>query len=130
MHFGYTIIYVEDVISTINFYEKALACECSFIHDSKQYAELNTGDTKLAFAHESMAKDNGIDIRTNRKHELPAGIEIAFVTDDVASAFHQATNFGAIEVQQPSQKPWGQTVAYIRDLNGLLIEICSPMTSV
>lgn len=130
MHFAYTIIYVEDVLSTVKFYEQALSCECSFIHDSKQYAELNTGDTKLAFAHESMARNNGVEIRMNRKHDQPAGIEIAFAVEDVQAAYQQAVDFGAIEVQVPSLKPWGQTVAYVRDLNGILIEICSPITSI
>jgi hypothetical protein len=28
---------------------------------------------------------------------------------------------------KPKQKPWGQTVGYVHDLNGFLVEICSPM---
>jgi hypothetical protein len=27
----------------------------------------------------------------------------------------------------PTVKPWGQTVSYVRDLDGFLVEICSPM---
>ncbi len=28
---------------------------------------------------------------------------------------------------EPSTKPWGQTVAYVRDLNGTLVEIGAPV---
>jgi lactoylglutathione lyase len=27
----------------------------------------------------------------------------------------------------PTKKPWGQTVAYVRDLDGHLVELCTPM---
>ncbi|WP_083994044.1 hypothetical protein [Gelidibacter algens] len=30
-------------------------------------------------------------------------------------------------IEEPKQKPWGQIVAYIRDLDGFLIEICTSM---
>lgn len=33
---------------------------------------------------------------------------------------------GATEAKPPAEKPWDQTVAYVRDLNGFLVEICSP----
>ncbi|MFO0110274.1 MAG: VOC family protein, partial [Alphaproteobacteria bacterium] len=33
----------------------------------------------------------------------------------------------AAPLKKPEQKPWGQTVAYVRDLNGFLVEICSPV---
>ena len=58
---------------------------------------------------------------------IPA-IEIAFVTADVVQAFDVAVNAGAIPVAAPKEKPWGQTVAYLRDLNGFLVEICSPVS--
>jgi uncharacterized glyoxalase superfamily protein PhnB len=39
----------------------------------------------------------------------------------------RAVAAGAALVTPPAQKPWGQTVAHVRDLNGVLIEICTPM---
>jgi hypothetical protein len=30
-------------------------------------------------------------------------------------------------MEEPKIKPWGQVVAYVRDLDGFLIEVCSPM---
>ncbi len=32
---------------------------------------------------------------------------------------------GAVAVAPPAHKPWGQTVSYVRDLNGVLVEIAT-----
>jgi uncharacterized glyoxalase superfamily protein PhnB len=127
MKFGYTIIYVSDVEATINFYQKAFNLEQSFLHESKQYGELNTGDTKLAFASDSLAQSNGVTFIKNDTKTDAAGFEIAFITKDVNQSYSHAVNNGAIAIKEPTKKPWGQDVAYVRDLNGVIVEICSPM---
>lgn len=127
MRFGYTIIYVPNVPAALHFYQEAFGLEQSFLHESEQYGELLTGDTKLAFVSEDLSKSNGIKFVSNHRNRDAAGFEIALVTDDVSKAFNKAIDAGALLIQEPKQKPWGQTVAYVRDLNGVLIEICSPM---
>jgi uncharacterized glyoxalase superfamily protein PhnB len=129
MKLGYTIIYVADVIKSMDFYSAAFALKVKFLHESKQYGEMATGDTTLAFAHETFAQHNGTEIRLNRMHELPAGIEIAFISENVEEAYEKAVQAGAHSVAPPQEKPWGQKVAFLRDLNGVLIEICSPMAN-
>ena len=62
-----------------------------------------------------------------RPGEVPPGMEIALVTDDVAAAFEKAVAAGALPLMPPKEKPWGQVVGYVRDLNGALVELCSPM---
>ena len=57
----------------------------------------------------------------------PFGIELAFVAEDVDAAFKQAVDAGATAIKPPTAKPWGQTVAYVRSLEGSLIELCSPI---
>ena len=47
--------------------------------------------------------------------------------DDVAAAFARALESGATPVVEPVTKPWGQTVAYVRDLNGFFVELCTSM---
>jgi len=54
-------------------------------------------------------------------------MEIAFATAHVQKTFDAAVKAGAKEVKAPEKKPWGQTVGYVRDLNGFLVEICTPM---
>ena len=129
MKLGYTIIYVADVLATVAFYEKAFGLARRFVHESNLYAEMETGSTALAFAGEAMAEMNGVSIRPNRLGDVAAGIEIALVTDDPAAAYKKAVAAGAVAVKPPVLKPWGQTVAYVRDLNGCLIEICSPVAA-
>ncbi len=54
-------------------------------------------------------------------------LELGFVTDDVEAAYGRALDAGAHAVKAPEKKPWGQLVGYVRDNNGFLVEICSPM---
>lgn len=128
MKLGYTIVYVADVPSTYAFYQVAFGLQGRFLHDSHLYAELETGATVLAFAGEPMAAMNGFAIRPNRPAEVAAGFEIAFVTDDPDAAYQKAVAAGATAVKPPAAKPWGQVVGYVRDNNGCLVEICSPVT--
>jgi lactoylglutathione lyase len=127
MKLGYTIIYVADVIATIDFYEQAFGIERRFVHDSNMYAEMQTGETLLAFAAEPMAEMNGLAVRPNRNTDVAAGFEIAFVTADPKAAYHRAVNAGAAAIKVPVEKPWGQLVGYVRDINGCLVELCSPI---
>lgn len=128
MKLSYTILYVKDVPSSVAFYEKAFGLKQRFIHESGQYAEMETGETKLAFASNELAKSNlPQGFQENSLSNLPAGIEIGFVDDDVPRAFAHALNSGATPVVEPKVKPWGQTVAYARDPDGILIEIASPI---
>lgn len=129
MQFAYTIIYVADVPESLKFYQDAFGLQTSFLHPSQQYGELTTGATKLAFASHVLVSENlPISYRPVEKPESePVGVEIALLTNDVESGFRRAIAAGATPVTEPGRKPWGQTVAYVRDLNGVLVEICSPV---
>ena len=126
--FAYTILYVEDVTRTISFYEKAFGFKQKFITPDNSYGELITGDTTLSFASNTLAlsnlEDGFLESSINQK---PFGIEIGFTTDDVPKTINEAVEAGAILVAEPKTKPWGQVVAYVRDQDGFLIEICTPV---
>ena len=51
------------------------------------------------------------------------------MTSDVPAAHAKAVNAGAKELAAPVQKPWGQTVSYVRCPDGVLVELCTPITS-
>lgn len=127
MKFAYTIIYVENVVATMEFYEQAFGMSRKFIHESLTYAELDTGETTLSFAAHESAELNDLAIAPNRKDGIAAGFEVCFTTDNVQAAYDHAVKNGASPISQPQQKPWGQTVSYVRDLNGCLVEICTPI---
>lgn len=128
MNFAYTILYVKDVPRAVGFYEKAFELTRRFVNDTNEYAEMETGATTLAFVANEFVRPGipGGFLENGLSHP-PAGIEITFTTLDVATAFAQAVGAGAIAVAEPKQKPWGQVVAYVRDLDGVLVEIASPM---
>jgi len=129
MKYGYTIIYVSSVVKTLEFYKKAFGFDVKFVHESKAYGELDTGETTLAFASHEMGDMNleGKYIKANVKNE-PFGIELAFVTEDVISAYGKAVESGAVPIKEPEEKPWGQLVGYVRAVDGSIIELCSPIS--
>ncbi len=127
MKLGYTIIYVADVPRSIAFYEAAFGLQRKFIHESNLYGELDTGETTLAFAGVEAAEINGLSVLPNTPKGPAAAWEICLVTDNVRTAFDRAVSKGCTPVSAPSDKPWGQTVSYVRDLDGCLVEIASPV---
>ncbi len=127
--YAYTILYVEDVLASIEFYESAFGCSRKFITPEKDYGELLTGATTIAFAQHQLAESNlpnGYQAASPKQKAF--GIEIGFVCDDVQAAINKAVTAGATIEAPLKSKSWGQDVAYIRDLNGFLIELCTPMS--
>ncbi|HEV7780308.1 MAG TPA: VOC family protein [Chitinophagaceae bacterium] len=126
--FGYTILYVPDVERSLAFYEKAFGFERKFIAPGNEYGELASGETTLSFAATTLGNSNLKDgFLESKLSDKPFGFEIALVTDDIDKTILQAEKAGATVVEKPKQKPWGQTVAYVRDPDGFLIEICTAM---
>jgi lactoylglutathione lyase len=130
MKFAYTILYVRNVERSLAFYESAFGLQRRFLHESATYGELETGSTTLAFAAESLAQTNLIEgFQPADPARLPAASEVGLATVDVPAAYEQAIRAGAASAAEPKTKPWGQVVAYVRDLDGHLIELCTPMTA-
>ncbi|PTY08900.1 glyoxalase [Opitutaceae bacterium EW11] len=127
---GYVILYVPDVAASLAFYEKAFGFSRGFLsdNDGKAYGELKSGTVRLAFASLAMAREVlKQDVVTAQPGKPPLGVEIAFTTSDVAAAFECAVKAGAVPVSSPEKKPWGQTIAYVRDNCGYLVELCTPL---
>jgi lactoylglutathione lyase len=123
MKFGYTIIYVDEVEATIAFYEKAFGLKRGMVAGD-EFGELATGETKLGFAAKKMLHGPGHFASPDGK---VLGVEIALTTDTVQAAYDKALAAGATPVSKPEKKSWGQIVAYVRDNNGFLVELCTPM---
>jgi len=127
---GYVILYVNDVAASLAFYEAAFGLARRFFHDDhgKAYGELETGATRLAFTSLVLAKEHlKLEIVAAAPDKAPLGVEIALVTTDVPALYARAVKAGATSVSEPAAQPWGQTVAYVRDKNGQLVELCTPM---
>jgi len=127
MKLRYNILYVDDVKKTLEFYNAAFGIEIGFTHESGDYGELMTGDTKLAFSSLELMKNLGKSpSKPDPKHPTN---EIAFETENVEEALASAISAGATLVQEARQELWGQTTSYVSDINGFLIEICSPVAN-
>lgn len=126
--FSYTILYVTDVAASLTFYEQAFGFRRKFITPDGTYGELLTGDTTLSFASHTLAQSNLKDgYQESSRSNKPFGVEIGFATADVEAVLKTATDAGATIAAAPVTKPWGQVVAYVRDPDGFLIEICTPV---
>jgi lactoylglutathione lyase len=128
MRFAYTILYVRDVLASVEFYEQAFGFDRRMVSEHADYAELATGDTVLALAANRFMEKNLLGgFVANDPGAPPAGFEIAFTTDDVEAAYESAIGAGARPVDEPHERPWGQRMAYVRDPDGILIELATPM---
>ncbi|CCN80679.1 putative Glyoxalase/Bleomycin resistance protein/Dihydroxybiphenyl dioxygenase [Vibrio nigripulchritudo SFn27] len=126
MKLKYTILYVENVEQTLEFYESAFGLKRAMLHEGGDYAELDTGNTTLSFS--SLDLMNRLGKGAQRPTKGKPNFEIAFETDDVAGSLQKALDAGAELVQPVEEMPWGQTTSYVHDINGFLIEICSPVS--
>ena len=129
MQLGYTILYVDNVPDTIAFYQKAFGLESGMVTETQDYGELKTGETKLAFAANHLVETlTDVAFEPAAPHKLAPPLELGLVTEAVEAAYAKALTAGAVPVKKPERKPWGQLVGYVRDNNGFLVELCSPMT--
>ena len=128
LNYRYTIVYVADVAATLAWFTEAFGLTVRMLHESGAYGELETGSTLLAFAAESLGDLNFPGgYAKHRPDQIPLGTELAFTTEDVPAAVRAAVEAGGTELAAPVEKPWGQVVAYVRDPNGILIELATPM---
>lgn len=126
--YKYTILYVQDVNLTISFYQKAFGLEVKFVTPEGDYGEVITGETTLSFANMELGNSNiktGF-IASNTQNQ-PFGIELAFVSVDIEETWKQAIDAGAMVLEPIETKVWGQQVGYLKDPNGFLLEIYTPM---
>ena len=110
IQYAYTILYVQDVAQTMKFYQEAFGFKQKLLTPEQDYGEVHSGTTTLAFANIELGNAN-----------FPNG----FQQDVIAHALKH----GATPLVEAVVKPWGQTVGYVRDLNGFIIEICTPIPS-
>jgi predicted enzyme related to lactoylglutathione lyase len=123
--FAFTTLVVADVPLSMRFYEQAFGLEPAHAHAERDYAELETGATRLAFASEELAAQHWpLPYTPNRADKPPPAIELTLVVGDVDAAFARAVEHGATAVVEPTEKLWGRT-AYVRDPAGVLLQLAA-----
>jgi lactoylglutathione lyase len=121
---GFVILYTRDVAKKIAFYERAFGLEKKSLAPGEVYGEMH-GDVPLQFVKEDFASNYVREFVANRLERPPAAIEIGFLLDDVPAAYQRAIDAGCTSVAPPEKRPWGPTIAFVRDDEGVLIELCS-----
>ena len=129
LRFGWTILHVPDVPAAIGFYERAFGFRRRFVDPQGEYGELDTGGTTLAFAAHGLVERLGAHGPV--AHTRPSGFEVALVADEahVEGAYRRAVEAGCRAVKPLARMPWGQTVGFVRDPDGVLVEICTPASA-
>jgi uncharacterized glyoxalase superfamily protein PhnB len=132
MRLAGTCLYVDDVPAVLAFYRRAFGFGTRFFDEAAQYAELDTGGTPGAPPILAIVSHQCGEVLMSGKYVRPvgggtSGVEVAFYTDDVPAAFDRAVRAGAVVIAEPKVMPWGQTVAYVRSVEGTLIGLCTPM---
>lgn len=117
------MFWVPDVPATVAFYERAFGVSARWVREEGDYAQMETGATTLQFAVETAAPTSGLEVIPLRPDTPAAGVQLSLAVADVPAIVAQAEAAGARKVADPVTKPWGQVVAYVRDLNGLLVEL-------
>ena len=129
MKLGYTILYVDDVPATLAAWRDALGLTVAYAHEDGIYGELATGETTLAFSETEFGRGHFEDTETRAMFDgAPRRFEIGLVAEDVQAAYDRALATGMRDVRAPFEQPWGQTVCWVKDTNGILIELSSPVT--
>ena len=124
LRLGWVIVYVDDPAAASAFYENAFGLRGEFA--VPDYAQLDTGPTKLAFASYALGEKNFAG-GVRRAEGQPANVEITLVADDVDTAHARALEAGCTPLAPPEDKPQGQRVAYVRDPFGTLVELATPL---
>jgi catechol 2,3-dioxygenase-like lactoylglutathione lyase family enzyme len=125
--FGYVGLYVKDVTRSVSFYEQAFGLARRYVTPQQEYGEMQTGTTRLGFTNVALIEKMTKTPASSRTNTPPSGSEISFVTSDVESLYKRAVAAGAVPVEAPNEKPWHQIVSYVRDPDGHLVGICSPL---
>ena len=124
LEYKHTIIIVMDVHKTLDFYQKVFGFEKKHVDEANCYGELDTGNTTLSFASYGMSPN------LSSEKDFCDRVILSFQSNDVKKDYEEVVKNGAVAFKEPEEKPWKQTVAYCRDINGMLIEIASKINTI
>lgn len=119
------LLYVPDVAAAAAFYSEAFGLEIAMLSPDGQYAQMVSGETAIGFGVETAIEALNLPMTVARRANDAGPVQLAFETDDVHSAFARVVAAGGTVLNEPSERPWGQVVGHVRDLNGFVVEIGS-----
>ncbi|KAH7542481.1 uncharacterized protein LOC107409182 [Ziziphus jujuba] len=125
---AYTVVYVKDVAKSVAFYAKAFGYTVRCLDKSHRWGELESGQTTIAFTprrqHETDDLTGSVQTPGGSDSVRPP-MEVCFTYSDVDAAYKRAIENGAVAVNEPEEKEWGQKVGYVRDIDGIVVRLGS-----
>ena len=119
-HADYVILVVEELDRSLAFWRDKLGLPLA--HRAAGYAQFATGTTRIALITRA-----GMGETLGRRLSSPprdtAAVEIGFKVDDVDAAWQELVDAGADAAVPPTDRPWGQRTAYVRDPDGHWVEL-------
>lgn len=95
------------------------------VYDSDWFVNLQSPDKRLEIG---ILKANHELLPKAERGATPKGVYLTFVVEDVNAWFEQAKAAGVPVVQPPADTFYGQRRCLVRDPNGLLIDVSTPMS--
>ncbi|XP_019199503.1 PREDICTED: uncharacterized protein LOC109193131 [Ipomoea nil] len=125
--FAYTVVYCNDVAKSADFYAKAFGYGVRRLEHNRKWAELESGSTTIAFTpiHQRETDELTGEVETPQSRGKRQPIELCLDYADVDAAFKRAVENGAVPVNPPEDKKWGQRVGYVRDIDGNVVRMGS-----
>lgn len=114
----YVILVVEDLDRASAFWAETLGLPVD--HRSGPYVQFATGATRFGLYERAAMEETLGGLRGER-------FEVGFKVDDCDGAFAELTAAGAEPVAAPTDRPWGQRTAYVRDPDGHLVELAQDL---
>jgi lactoylglutathione lyase len=116
----YLVLVVEDLDRALHFYTELLGLPLK--HRSGAFAQLDTGEVRLAlYTREAMSETVGETL--SRPGPGAHAFELGFFVPDLDAAYAALVAAGAGPVIPPTDRPWGQRTAYVRDPDDNLVEL-------
>ncbi len=110
---------VEDLATSRRFYEEKLGLVVNSTDIG--FVDYKLGETPLAL----FEKKHATAMFEEKYMRSQGGVVIALQVDDVTSTCKELTDKGVDIFDGPKTTSWGQTVAYLHDPDGHIIEITS-----
>ena len=120
----YIVLVVADLDRALTFYCDVLGLPLG--HRSGSFAQLATGVTRVAL-YERAAMAETLDRELEPPSPDAPGFELGFKVDDCDTAYDELVSAGATLAVPPTDRPWGQRTAYVRDPDGHLVELAQDL---
>lgn len=120
----WTILPVADPAAAIAFHNRAFDLRRRFVDPAGEYAELDTGAMTRGLVDRL-----GVEGEPPSASMQPHGFEVALVVPEavIQAAWDRAVAAGARVASPLTKRPWGQLVGFLRDHDGVLVELCTPV---